>query len=241
MRTAWRDGLVLLLAAAGAGMDAWSYFGLGHVFVANMTGNTVLLGFSAASGVWAKVASSAIALTSYVGGVFLGALLARPVRRAVNAHTAGESPWPKRLTGILALECLMVLSAMAVSLLKHPHEGGTAARGVIAVVACAVGLQSAAMNAIQLPGIVTTYITGTWTTLVAGVVQLVDGEQIGTQRTAWEQRLLLQGAVLLVYCGAALLNGLVDRLTGARFLGVMPAAVLLLVVAGGLFKLHHVS
>lgn len=38
----------MLLATAAGSLDGWSYFGLGHAFVANMTGNTVLLGMSLA-------------------------------------------------------------------------------------------------------------------------------------------------------------------------------------------------
>jgi uncharacterized membrane protein YoaK (UPF0700 family) len=35
-----RDLLLLLLAVAAGSADGWSYFGLGHAFVANMTGTT---------------------------------------------------------------------------------------------------------------------------------------------------------------------------------------------------------
>jgi len=41
-----RNVLLLLLACVAGSVDAVSYVGLGHVFTANMTGNTVLLGLA---------------------------------------------------------------------------------------------------------------------------------------------------------------------------------------------------
>jgi uncharacterized membrane protein YoaK (UPF0700 family) len=41
-----RNVLVLLLACVAGSVDAVSYMSLGHVFTANMTGNTVLLGLA---------------------------------------------------------------------------------------------------------------------------------------------------------------------------------------------------
>ena len=44
--------LVVGLAAAAGALDSWSYVGLAQIFIANMTGNTVLLGASLAMGDW---------------------------------------------------------------------------------------------------------------------------------------------------------------------------------------------
>jgi uncharacterized membrane protein YoaK (UPF0700 family) len=45
-----RESMLLLLTLAAASVDAISYLGLGHVFTAMMTGNTVLLGLALAQG-----------------------------------------------------------------------------------------------------------------------------------------------------------------------------------------------
>lgn len=45
------NGLLLLLACAAGAIDAISYLGLGRVFTANMTGNTVLLSLAPESAV----------------------------------------------------------------------------------------------------------------------------------------------------------------------------------------------
>jgi uncharacterized membrane protein YoaK (UPF0700 family) len=41
MASVGRDVRLLVLAASAGSADAWSYFGLGRAFVANMTGNTI--------------------------------------------------------------------------------------------------------------------------------------------------------------------------------------------------------
>ena len=46
MRVVERDVLLGVLAVSAGSADVWSYLGLGHAFVANMTGNTVFLGMS---------------------------------------------------------------------------------------------------------------------------------------------------------------------------------------------------
>ena len=46
MASVERDVRLLMLAASAGSADGWSYFRLGHAFVANMIGNTVLLGLA---------------------------------------------------------------------------------------------------------------------------------------------------------------------------------------------------
>src|SRR5579884_4544484 len=72
-----RDVMILLLAWAAGSVDAISYLALGHVFTANMTGNTLLMGMSAGQGHHAEALRSATALLGYLFGVAVGALLAK--------------------------------------------------------------------------------------------------------------------------------------------------------------------
>src|SRR5258708_2685846 len=64
-----RDGMLLVLTWAAGSVDAISYLGLGHVFTAMMTGNTVLLGLAIGQGQVLAALRSVIALA----GVCLGA------------------------------------------------------------------------------------------------------------------------------------------------------------------------
>ena len=56
-------------------VDAFSYLVLGHVFVANMTGNLVFLGFSLAGAPGFSICASLVALGSFVLGSLIGGLL----------------------------------------------------------------------------------------------------------------------------------------------------------------------
>lgn len=77
-------------------IDAISYLGLGHVFTAMMTGNTVLLGLALAQGEVAAAGRSILALGGFVTGAAGGALI---VERD-GPHAA----WPATVTGALAIE-----------------------------------------------------------------------------------------------------------------------------------------
>src|SRR6202171_566065 len=56
-------------------IDAFSYLVLGHVFVANMTGNVVFLAFASAGAPGFSILASLVALCSFVLGSFGGGLL----------------------------------------------------------------------------------------------------------------------------------------------------------------------
>ena len=158
-----RPDLVLVLTAFAAGaVDAISYVGLGHVFTANMTGNTVLLGLALGQVQGLASVRSLAALAGFALGVMAGALLvegiaepgarARAIRRAVALEG-----------GILAALALAWFAAGA-----QPAGGGL--YGLITLAALAMGIQSAAVRRIGVAGVATTYITGTLTSLCAGLV-----------------------------------------------------------------------
>ncbi len=71
MRSAERDVRLLILAASAGSADGWSYFGLGHAFVANMTGNTVLLGIAVFQN-HGDLLHPAISLACYAAGAVIG-------------------------------------------------------------------------------------------------------------------------------------------------------------------------
>src|ERR1700726_1143885 len=67
--------LLLILTVVTGLVDAFSYLVLGHVFVANMTGNVVFLGFALAGASGFSIPASLVALGSFVLGSFGGGLL----------------------------------------------------------------------------------------------------------------------------------------------------------------------
>ncbi len=247
MRSLKRDALLLALAAVAASLDAWSFFGLGHIFVANMTGNTVLLGFSTVVGSHGQAWRAALSLLTYICGVLAGGLLARPIRQAASKGTGVSAPqpkrgsklmWPPRANSILALESVLVSIAAIVYGLVNPAVGSAVSLVLIGLVAFSVGLQSAVVVAMNIPGIVTTYITGTWTTLATGVAQWLDGEKRGADGSEWEGRLALQGATLTSYLLSVFVSGLIFHFLGRIWMGAS-AALLLLIVNFATMRSEH--
>jgi uncharacterized membrane protein YoaK (UPF0700 family) len=191
--------IVLLFTWAAGSVDAITYLAA-HVFTANMTGNAVLLGIYVGQGKGASAVQSLAALIFFIGGVVLGAMLAgeggdqaktlAAVRREVIVESA-----------ILALFA-------AAFLMPLPRESRVITLVLIITSALAMGLQSAAVRRLHLPGIATTYITGTLTNLFFGLTQHWTAKSQTTAGGASLKRfLVLQAQVFLCYAVAALVSG----------------------------------
>lgn len=228
MQSAERDVLLMLLAVAAGSADAWSYFGIGHSFVANMTGNTVLIGVGIVreNGDWHH---PLISLCGYAAGAVAGALLTRRVRP--------ETIWPRAVSWTLLLEAALISVAEAGRALIN-HAGHFADPNLLlAAVAFAVGMQSGAMLQMKIPGVATTYITGTWTNLMSGVARLLSHSEKSARvgvRTL-EERVLLQAGILSSYLLAAIMTGLLLRYHPAAA-GALPAVAVLMVSVYGLVR-----
>src|SRR5216684_854583 len=180
----WASPILLLTWVAGT-VDAIGYLGLGHVFTANMTGNAVLFA---------------------LGGFILG------VTRGVNiAHRAGTDVDQRRaFVGPVIVEGL-VLAAFAVLLhLPMIPRNQNTLYILIGLSAVAMGVQSAAVRRLNLPGIATTVLTGTIISLVAGLVRLLHityvsslTEEPAASAPGRRRHLKLQAGVFIVYVAAA--------------------------------------
>jgi uncharacterized membrane protein YoaK (UPF0700 family) len=223
MASVERDVRLLMLAASAGSADAWSYFGLGHAFVANMTGNTVILGLAVFQD-HGDMLHPAIALGCYAAGAMLGSLFTGGVRPG--------TVWARAISWTLMLEALLLLAAEAGWMAIHLHINHSPSLEVLlGTLALAIGMQSGAMVQLKIPGIVTTYITGTWTTMLGGLVRLGRDEQQQTQET--EKRLAMQAAVLTAYFLSAVLAGWLFRHLPLA-VGVLPGLSVLLVAVHGL-------
>jgi uncharacterized membrane protein YoaK (UPF0700 family) len=223
MASVERDVRLLALAASAGSADAWSYFGLGHAFVANMTGNTVILGLAVFQD-HGDMLHPAIALGCYAGGAMPGSLFTRRVRPG--------TVWARAISWTLMLEALLLLAVEAGWIAIHLHVNHSPSLEVLlGTLALAIGMQSGAMVQLKIPGIVTTYITGTWTTMLSGLVRLRRDEQQQTQET--EKRMAMQAAVLTAYFLSAVLAGWLFRHLPLA-VGVLPGLSVLLVAVHGL-------
>jgi uncharacterized membrane protein YoaK (UPF0700 family) len=205
VRSAERDVMLFVLAASAGSADGFSYFGLGHAFVANMTGNTVLLGVAVFQN-HGDMVRPAIALASYAVGAVLGSLL--------TGDIPSEAVWSKAISWTLMAESLLLSGAQVGWVAIHVHPSNPVSlylNALLACVAVAIGMQSSAMLRLKVPGIVTTYITGTWTTLMSGLVRLAKHEPQQGHQLEFEKRLLMQASVLSVYFLSAVLTGWLFR------------------------------
>lgn len=153
--------LLLLLTCAAGTVDAISYLGLGHVFTAMMTGNTVLLGLAVGQGHLGAAVRSVVALIGFSLGVIVGAVI---VQRKDE-----DASWPSAVTRTLAVEAILLGAFALLWYLTGPDRSEYLLYILIALTAVAMGLQSAAVQRLGVPGVMTTYITGTLTTLMARV------------------------------------------------------------------------
>lgn len=158
-----RDRLLLLLASVAGAVDAVSYLKLGRVFTANMTGNTVLLGLAIGQAESQAAVRSSLALGGFLAGVALG------TRTATRGRQDGV--WPPAVTRTLMWEgVLLVAIAVGWYLVGDLGSYQAATSALITLSALAMGVQSAVGRYLNISGIATTYITGTLTSLIAGLV-----------------------------------------------------------------------
>jgi uncharacterized membrane protein YoaK (UPF0700 family) len=79
--------LLLALTVVTGFVDAISILRLGHVFVANMTGNVVFLGFAVAGSSGFSISASLVALAAFLAGVAAWGQIPVAGRRAALART----------------------------------------------------------------------------------------------------------------------------------------------------------
>ena len=199
--------MVVLLSVAAGCVDAVSYLGLGHIFTANMTGNTVLLGLSLGQADWQAALRSGVALAGFIVGVAVGTVI-------VGRDRQRYAVWPITVTLTLAVE-LAVLAAFALGL----YLAGVAAHPLILLAALAMGLQSTAVRRLGIPGVATTYITGTLTSVIERAISRLDlaifsaatsyerGERRSEQATTSVRGLVLPADVWFAYAIGAVIAG----------------------------------
>ena len=177
--------LLLTLTVVTGLVDATSYLKLGHVFVANMTGNVVFLGFGIAGAGGISVWASLTALGSFlVGGLVGGRIGAR-----------WSSDRGHHLTATTSTELLLVTAALAVAALSTHHIGTASRYAVIVLLAIAMGIQDTAARKLAVPDLTTTVLTMTLTGLAADAA-LAGGHGSKLGRRALSVAAMLLGALV---------------------------------------------
>jgi uncharacterized membrane protein YoaK (UPF0700 family) len=209
-----RDVLLVALTVASGAVDAISYFGLGKIFSAFMTGNIVFLGFGIAETEGPDVIPVLVALSMYALGAYLGL-------RFTSRRTQDPGLWPPAMTVLLGLVAIAEAFFLVGWLATTDHPSAQIAYVFIALLSLAMGIQTAAVRSLGVQGIFTT--AGTFT-LVAFV-----GTFTGSRSRAEMPRL---AGVLLGLIVGALAGGLLF-LHARSYAPVLPLVLTILVLLMG--------
>lgn len=234
---AWFDVMLLLLAGLAASIDVMSYFKLGHVFTANMTGNTVLMGLSIGQGNLSASLHSMTALFGFIAGTFIGSIIVENKKRSGAFYI--------KLS--IAIESLIILILTGLWFYKdQPMVNGTLYTCIV-LSAIAMGMQSATVRHLKIPGVVTTFITGTITSIA---MSIVNGVRQGFRKQKknnipipvvknLEQRTELQVMIFLVYGFTAAFAGWIEY-HEAKFLPLLPLLFILCVLCISVTSTRHI-
>lgn len=160
----WRDerhgplpALLLVFTILSGLVDAVSYLALGRVFVANMTGNVVFLGFAIAGAADLSIPASLVAIAAFLAGALAGGRLAS----SVGVHRG-------RLLAFATYIMIALVGAALVVALAAPRMDDVAVRYTfIVLLALSMGLQNATARRLGVPDLTTTVLTLTLTGLAA--------------------------------------------------------------------------
>ena len=182
---------LLLLTFATGLVDAISVLVLGHVFVANMTGNVIFLGFWFVPHSGVDMTAAVIAFVSFLIGTVLGGRFARHFDYEVRV-------W---LTAALGTEVvlLVVLAVLAGTGVVDYHDNGKLI--LIAGLAVTFGAQNAAARQFGIQELSTTVLTST----LVGIG--VDSRLAG----GTGEREKLRYSVVLTMCAGAMVGATMSR------------------------------
>jgi uncharacterized membrane protein YoaK (UPF0700 family) len=203
---------LLLLTFATGLVDAVSVLVLGHVFVANMTGNVVFLGFWLVPHSGVDMMAAVVAFLCFVAGTVIGGRLARHLDHDVRR-------W---LVIALGLEVVMLIAVavLAGSGVVHYHDNGKLV--LIAGLAVTFGSQNATARQFGIQELSTTVLTSTIVSI--GLDSRLAG---GTG-----ERKKLRYAVVLTMCAGA---GVGATLTLVTVASVIALAALVVSTSLGIF------
>jgi uncharacterized membrane protein YoaK (UPF0700 family) len=172
--------LVLMTLVTGL-VDTFSYLVLGHVFVANMTGNVVLLGFALAGAPGFSITASVAAIAAFVAGAVIGGQLGA----RFGAHRA-------RLlrTAAMAQGAFLAVGTILAAISSVPVPAAWR-YGLIVSLAVAMGIQNATARKLAVADLTTTVLTLTITGVAAG------SHVLGGKGSKAGRRLLAVAAMLL--------------------------------------------
>ena len=181
--------LLLALTLLTGLVDAFSYLVLGHVFVANMTGNVVFLGFALAGAPGFSIAASVTALASFWSGALAGGKV---------GSRLGENRG-RLLNTAASIQAVFLAASVVLGALARNAATAGFRYPLIVVLGIAMGIQNATARKLAVPDLTTTVLTLTITGTAA------DSALAGGKGSLSGRRLIAMAAMLIgALVGAAL-------------------------------------
>jgi uncharacterized membrane protein YoaK (UPF0700 family) len=209
--------LLLVLTVLTGVVDSVSILSLGRVFVANMTGNVVFIGFAIARAPGFSLSASVVALAGFLLGAFVSG-------QAIPKYGSNRGTL---LRNALFAELGLVLIALIVSATAHTPFNGYTRAGIAGLTAVALGIQNAVARRLAVPDLTTTVLTMTLTGIAA------DARPGGTSdvvRRVLAVTTMLVGAI----CGALL----VLHVSASAALGLASGLLIATAAAATLLTRH---
>jgi uncharacterized membrane protein YoaK (UPF0700 family) len=145
---------LLVLTVVSGLVDAFSYLTLGHVFVANMTGNVVFLAFALAGAPGFSLVASLTALGAFV----LGAMGSGRLVIHLGAARRG-----RMLALSTTCEAVLVAAAMIVGWCATDVGSGASRYVLIVLLGTGMGMQNGTARKLAVPDLTTTVLSMTIT------------------------------------------------------------------------------
>jgi uncharacterized membrane protein YoaK (UPF0700 family) len=197
--------LLLILTIVTGTVDAVSILSLGRVFVANMTGNVVFVGFAIAGAPGFSLSASLFALAGFLIGAYGGGV-------AIGRHGANRAVLFR--DGLMVELAFLIVALVTAALSSTPFDGPV--RDAIAITAAiGLGVQNAVVRRLAVPDLTTTVLTMTLTGIAADVRK---PDRVVVLRRVLAVVTMLGGAVvgalLVLHVSAAAALGLSTGLLG---------------------------
>jgi uncharacterized membrane protein YoaK (UPF0700 family) len=205
---------LLVLTLVTGLVDAVSILALGRVFVANMTGNIVFVGFALAKAPGFSLAASLSALAGFLVGAAVGGRL---------VLTLGKQR-PRLIRAGIACELVFFTGALIATAFAGQHVEGASRDAIAGALAIALGIQNAVVRHLKVPDLTTTVLTMTLTGIAADIRSAPPATVV--RRILAVATMLIGavgGALLVIHVSPAAALAVAVGLVAATLLGLIPS------------------
>lgn len=211
--------LALALTLIAGATDGIGYLLLAHIFTSHMSGNTVAMTLSAASGNWREAWRHIEPIVVFFAGIVCGLALT-DLLSAVKI---------RRMFSIVAgTETALLLAFLA---LARPPE-----QWMVVFPAAAMGIQNAMLRRVGHHRVRTTFVTGMITNAAQGLVEAVRSAVMNEQSAKKSfGDFLFYGAIWMLFAGGGICGALLCLRYGATALW-LPVGSLLALIGCDLYR-----